>query len=102
MPPTQNRAVLDQLLAIPAAIAWFRDLFQRVHVELTDTGEQFTVIHHGSRLELHEGLDGKQPNFVVPLRTENLSNLLGFFANSEISAYEEFRIVRFMLAPCLR
>ena len=40
---------------------------------MTDTGERFTVVHRGDRVEVQEGLHG-EPNFVVPLESQNLSN----------------------------
>lgn len=92
---------LTDLANRPSACEWFRGLFQRVHVAVTDTDEQFTVIHHGDRVEVLEGFQGEKPNFVIPVQRENLNNLAGFFADDQITPYEEYRIVKFMLRPCL-
>jgi hypothetical protein len=82
-------------------VEWFRRLFNRVHVQLTDTGEQFTVVHHGERVEVTEGFQDQRPDFVVPLDSQNIRNLASFFEDDRIDPYEEYRIVKFMLRPCL-
>ena len=49
--------VRDQLQALTqkaSAAAWFRGLFQCVHVRVTDTGEAFTILLRGDRGEVRE------------------------------------------------
>ena len=99
---TENQQLLESLTNRPAAVEWFRGLFHTVHLQLTDTNETFTVVHHGNRVEVTPGLGADRPNFVAPLESQNLRNLDGFFASGSISPYEEYRIVKFMLRPCLR
>ena len=53
-------------------------------------------------MELHDDFGPEEPNFVVPLRAENIDNLIGFFADDVIDPHEEYRIVKFMLVPCLK
>jgi hypothetical protein len=97
-----HRQQLRDLVGKPAAVAWFRGLFKRVHVELLSTGERFTVFHHGDRAEVGEGFTGGEPNFVVPLEPENIARLCAVFDDGVASPFEEYRIVKFMLQPCLR
>jgi len=97
-----NSEKLAELIAIPSAIEWFRGLFNRIHVEMTDSGERYTVVHTGGAMELGEGFSDEAVNFVVPLREENIDNLIRFFADGQIDSYEEYRIVKFMLVPCLK
>lgn len=99
---SENLHLLQSLTNQPGAVAWFRGLFHRVHLHLTDTNEDFTVIHHGDRVEVLAGLGAERPNFVAPLESQNLRNLAGFFSDGEIGPREEYRIVKFMLQPCLR
>jgi hypothetical protein len=87
---------------IPSAIAWFRGLFNRIHIEMTDSGERYTIVHAGDAMELYDDFGPEEPNFVVPLRAENIDNLTGFFADDAIDSHEEYRIVKFMLVPCLK
>ena len=98
---SENLQQLQELAQQPSAVEWFKGLFRRVHMEIRDTGEHFTILHHGDRLEVQEGLQGDNPNFVVPLESQNIRNLTGFFADRDIDAYEQYRIVKFMIRPCL-
>lgn len=98
---SENLQLLQDLSQQPAAVEWFRRLFRRVHVHLTDTGERFSVVHRGETVEVQSGFDGDRPDFVVPLESQNVRNLCRFFTDSDIDAYEQYRIVKFMLRPCL-
>jgi hypothetical protein len=99
---SDNFQQLQQLTEQPAAVKWFDGLFERAHVEITDTGEQFTVLHRGDSVEVQQGLDGEKPNLIIPLQSENVRNLVGFFQDEEIGDYEQYRIVKFMVKPCLQ
>src|SRR5687767_4534815 len=102
MSESENLQALQALARRPAAVEWFRGLFTRGHVEMTDTGEQFTIVHHGDRVEVELGFHGENPNFVMPLESQNIRNLTGFFSDDHIDTYEQYRIVKFMLQPCLK
>ncbi len=57
---------LQQLCERRSAIEWFKGVFKLGHVELTDTGEQFTIAHHGTHVVVEKGLRGERPTFVRP------------------------------------
>jgi hypothetical protein len=97
-----NLETLQTLSNNPAAVAWFKGLFKHGHIQMTDTGEQITVVHHGDRLEAIAGHVGENPNFIIPLESENIKNLVGFFTDHQITEHEQYRIVKFMLQPCLK
>ena len=97
---SENLQRLQALAHQPAAVEWFKGLFNRVHVEITDTGERFTIVRRGDGMEVTDGFEGAG-DFVVPLETQNIRNLAGFFEDDRIDAYEQYRIVKFMLRPCL-
>jgi RimJ/RimL family protein N-acetyltransferase len=101
MPMSENRARLEALAGQPAAVEWFRGLFAEAHVELADTGERFTIVHQGDRAEVLEGFQRPDANLVVSLRSTNLERLTSIFADGTVGPSEEYRIVRFMLRPCL-
>jgi hypothetical protein len=96
-----NQQQLQDLAKKKSAVEWFKGLFTQAHLEITDTGEKFTLIHHGDRVELVSGFQTKKPNFVVPLESENIRRLTSAFADDNIDAQEQYRIVKFMLKPCL-
>lgn len=98
---SENHTLLDALVEKPSARDWFQGLFNRIHLQMTDTGEQFTVARGEDGFCVLSGLDGDRPNFVAPLETQNLRNLTAFFEDDRIDPHEEYRIVKFMLRPCL-
>jgi len=97
-----NQQQLQELAQKRAAVDWFKGLFNQVHLEVTDTGEKFTLLHHGDSVEVQTGFRAKKPNFVIPLESENINRLTTAFSDSTIDIREQYRIVKFMLKPCLR
>lgn len=99
---SENLKYLQGLTQNKAALAWFKGLFKQAHLELTDTGEKFTILHHGDSVEVLEGLRGENPNLIVPLESENIRRLATAFADGNVDAQVQYRIVKFMLKPCLK
>ena len=97
-----NYHQLEQLAQKKSVIEWFKGLFTQMHLEITDTGERFTILHHGNQLEVMSGFHMKNPNFVVPLQSENINRLTAAFSDDAINEQEQYRIVKFMLRPCLK
>lgn len=96
-----NRAQLDALVDTPGVRAFFTDLFARAQLELTDTGERFTILQQGDAMRVVEGFDDAEANLVIPLESQHLANLRGYFADGEADETERYAIVRFLLRPCL-
>lgn len=99
---SENQQYLQELVQKKSAVDWFKGLFKQAHLEITDTGEKFTIIHHGDYSEVLVGFQAENPNFVIPLESENIRRLSAAFTNDRPTAYEQYRIVKFMLKPCLR
>ena len=97
-----NQQHLQDLAQKKSAVEWFKGLFTQAHLEITDTGEKFTILHHGDRVEIVPGFHAEKPNFVIPLESENINRLTAAFSDNAIDAQEQYRIVKFMLKPCLR
>jgi hypothetical protein len=99
---TQNLDYLQELVKKPEAVNWFKGLFKQVHLEIADTGEKFTITHSGDHAEVLAGFQGDHPNFVVPLQSGNIQRLSAAFTGHEPTDFERYRIVKFMLKPCLQ
>ena len=99
---SENLRLLMAVAEKSSAVAWFKGLFKQAHVEIMDTGERFTVLHHGDRAEVLTGFQTNKPNFVIPLQSEEIQGLAAAFADDVIDADEQYRIVKFMLKPCLK
>ena len=99
---SSNLLQLQELAQKSSAVEWFKGLFNQVHMEITDTGEKFTLVHHGNSVEISSGFRAAKPNFVIPLESENINRLTAAFSDNTIGAQEQYRIVKFMLKPCLK
>ena len=97
-----NQQQLEDLAKKKSAVEWFQGLFTEVHLEITDTGEKFTILHHGDHVEIVPGFQAKKPNFVIPLESESIGGLTRAFSDDKIDAEEQYKIVRFMIKPCLQ
>ncbi|MEX1018061.1 MAG: hypothetical protein WDZ49_00300 [Litorilinea sp.] len=82
----------------PELIEYFKGLFNRAAVTVEDTGEQFTVIHTGTDIQLAPGIQ-KPVDFHVPLLWENVSYLVEFSEDGAISPDESWRIICVLFTP---
>jgi hypothetical protein len=113
--------LLQQLAQKPSVRAWFMEAFFQVHIKLTDTGEELTILNQGTSVEVlsgfhvpkrkHKGLAarlGFDPGgwyarqFIVPLETQNIRNLVVVFSDDVVDIEEQYRIVSFMNQAMLR
>ncbi len=99
---SENLEQLQALAKKKSAVDWFGGLFKRVHLEVADTGEKFTILRHAQGAEVVSGFQHDKPNFVITLQSENIRRLAAVFRDDSVDAQEEYRIVKFMLKPCLR
>lgn len=94
------------IVQTPELVGYFRDVFSKAGVTVdganeTDAKEEFTVINDGNSLTFHAGLD-PDVEFVVPLKQENVSNLLQFAGDGKFDAHESWRIVQILFTPLTR
>lgn len=99
---SKNLKLLKDLAQQRSAVDWFKGLFKEAHLEVTDTGEKYTLQHQGNRIEVLEGLAGGKPNLIIPVQSENLRWLAGAYSDGKIDGEEEYRIVKYLLQPCLK
>ena len=60
----------------PQVVAFFEGLFERAGVRITDSGESFTCIHRGDRIEFEEGLDEDRVDFTVEITSEQAQRMV--------------------------
>ncbi len=113
---SENLQLLQALANRPSAIAWFKELLDEIRLNVTDTGEQFTIVNHGDRVEVLSGFhapsrrkilfglldpgDWYAQQFIIPLQSQNIRNLSAVFADNVVDAEELYRIMAF-IAPHL-
>jgi hypothetical protein len=89
---SDNLRYLQELVQKKSAVDWFKGLFKQAHMEITDTGEKFTIIHRGDSAEVLVGFKAENPNFVIPLHSENIQRLSAAFSSDKPTEQEEYRI----------
>ena len=86
----------------PEAVVFFRGLFERAGVRVTDTGEAFTCVHRGSSIEFVEGLDEEAVDFTVEITSADVDLLLADIVDGKLDAGEQYRIMAHLAAPAAR
>lgn len=89
------------IVQTPELIEYFRGLFDKAAVTIKETGEQFTVTHTGSDIQFAPGIQ-EPVDFYVPLKLENVENLVRHAADGKIDAQESWRIVCVLFTPLTR
>lgn len=93
--PTASVIEKWKSLALPKSIVgWFQGLFDRLGVRIIDTGEEFTCVHAGERIEFEKGIDVASVDLTVEMYAFQADRLAGEVATGEIGEREQFRIVR--------
>lgn len=94
------------IVQTPEVVDYFRDVFAKAGVVVegsgqTNTKDEFTVTNDGNRFTFHPGID-TDVDFVVPLKEENVENLLRFAGDGKFDAHESWRIVQILFTPLTR
>ncbi|MDP6123257.1 MAG: hypothetical protein QF631_09365 [Arenicellales bacterium] len=88
-------SALEAWRAIPQTqeiVDYFRGIFDIIGITIEETGEQLTIAIEESRIRIEEGLPVK-PDFIVPLKWENVENMVSHSKDGKIDAHESWRIV---------
>jgi len=117
---SENFQMLQALAQKPSARNWFMNAFSKIHIKITDTGEEFTLLNRGTQVEVTNGFHNPERKkdflaslgfdpagwyargFIVPLQSENIRNLVAVFADDTVDAQEEYRITSFLILPLLK
>lgn len=83
----------------PAVVEFFRGLFERVGVRVTDTGEQFAARHEGDRIELEPTLSPERVDYVVDIRSAQVDRLAEHARTGLLDEAEQYRIVSTLFTP---
>jgi hypothetical protein len=88
----------QNIVQTPEIVAYFDGVFQRAGIKVEETGEQFTVTHTGGQITFVPGI-APDVDFVVPLRLDNVQNLVGHTLDGKIDPGESWRIVQVLFTP---
>lgn len=81
-----------------------KELTETLYIDIVDQDNlKITVTIHNGEADVKIGWDtNHHPDFVLPLRSVNISNLKSILANSDVNPQEIYRIIRVLLVPFLR
>jgi hypothetical protein len=86
-------------LSIPAGIVeTVKGMFIRLGVRVIDTGEAFTVIHRGDRVEFASGASAGAVDLTVDVYAFQLERLAEQIGKGSLDELEQFRIARTVFA----
>jgi hypothetical protein len=91
----------SNIVQTPDVVEYFKDVFGKAGVTVEETGEQFTVTNYNDRFTLHAGID-PDVELLVPLKAENITNLVQHAADGKFDAQESWRIVQVLFTPLTR
>src|SRR5436309_1935447 len=83
----------------PQIVQFFRGLFERAGVRVSDTGEQFTCHHKGDHIELSPGLDPAGVDYVVEVTSPQVDRLTTYSGDRELDVHERYRILGALFTP---
>jgi hypothetical protein len=96
--PSSALQAWQGIVQTPEIVNYFRGVFQRAGVRVEDTGEEFTVTHTGAQMTLTPGIK-TTVDFVVPVKLDNVRNLVGHTRDGQIDPAESWRIVQVLFTP---
>ncbi len=81
--------------AIPQSkeiVDYFRGIFDIIGITIEETGEELTIALEEERIRIDSGLP-EDPDFVVPLKWENVENMISHTKDGKIDPQESWRII---------
>jgi hypothetical protein len=78
---------------------FFKDYFVNLGVKIVETGEEVTVLHKGDHFEIVRGIDEKKVDFILPIGTQNVLNLIKHAEDGKIDEQETYKILAVFFTP---
>ena len=73
-------------------VDYFRGIFDVIGVTIEETGEELTIALEAEQIRIDAGLP-ENPDFVVPLKWENVENMVSHAEDGKIDSHESWRLV---------
>jgi hypothetical protein len=81
---------------------YFDGIFNQLGIKVEETGEKFTVVHHGDHFDLQDGVNKDSVDYYVTLSLQNIKNMQGHGADSQIDSGESYKIMSVLFTPLTR
>ena len=83
----------------PELVEYFRGIFNQLGITIEETGESFTIHHAGESFVFEDGINKENIDFIVPLKLQNIQNMVNHSKDGKISADESWRILDVLFTP---
>jgi hypothetical protein len=83
----------------PEVVEFFKGLFERVGIRVTDTGEEFSARHLGDRIEFDTKLERAQVDYTVEIESSQIDRLAEHVQSGKLDEAEQYRIVSALFTP---
>ncbi len=82
----------------PEIVEYFSGMFDKLGIQVEETGEAFTIHHQGNKMNLYNGID-PDIDFLVPLKKQNIDNMISHSKDGKINPEESWRILDVLFTP---
>ena len=89
----------ERILQTDEIVKYFNGMFNTLGIHIEDNGEKFTIVHNGENITFSEDYDESNVDFVIPLKTENISNMVSHAKDGSISRKESWKILAVLFTP---
>lgn len=91
--------VLQAVVADSRVVEFVAGAFERLGVDVRDTGEAFTCVHRGDRIDFEDRIVHGQVDYTVEVESGQLERLGAQVRAGTFDKAEKFRIVRVLFTP---
>ena len=89
----------ENIIQTPELVEYFDDVFNHLGITIEESGERFTIHHTDTSFEFEEGIVEDNVDFIVPLKKENISNMIRHAEDGFISPEESWIILDVLFTP---
>ena len=87
------------ILQTPELLSYFNNVFNYLGISIEETGEEFTIYHAGDKFIFSEGIAKDKVDFIVPIKLENIENMINHAKDGKIDPSESWRILDVLFTP---
>ena len=95
----QSINALKSILQTKEVVQYFDGIFKYLGVTIEETGESFTIHHDGNTMEFNSGINEDKVEFIVPIKEQNIENMVSHAKDGRISDQESWRILSVLFTP---
>jgi hypothetical protein len=96
---TSSLDAWENILQTPELLLYFNDVFDHLGIIIEETDEKFTIHHLDTEFIFEEDIVESAVDFIVPLKLENIENMMLHAKDGKIDSSESWRILNVLFTP---